>query len=81
MQGEAWACGGDQGRVGTALSRRCANAPGVGAYRALLREGVENVKAVMVVVARAGGLVRGRAAVRAAEATAVVAAVTAAAVD
>ena len=74
MQDEARACGGNQGRVRTALGRRCAHVAGAGAYRALLEEVVENVDAVAVVEGRAGGLVRGRAAVRAAEATAATAA-------
>tara|TARA_B110000046_G_C12809932_1_gene320806 strand:+ start:414 stop:704 length:291 start_codon:yes stop_codon:yes gene_type:complete len=55
--------------VRTALGRRCAHAAGAGAYRALLEVVVENVDAVEVVAGRAHGLVRGRAAVRAAEAT------------
>ena len=69
-QGEAWACRGDQGRARTALGRRHAHAVGAGAYRALLEVVVENVDAIAVVVGRAGGPVRGRAAVKAAEATA-----------
>ena len=77
MQGEAWAGGGDQGRVRTAFGRRCACAAGAGAYRALLKVVVENVDAAVVVEGRAGGPVRGRAAVRAAEATAATAAMMA----
>ena len=77
MQGETWACGGDQGRVRTALGRRCVNAAGTGAHRAPLGEVVENVDTVAVVEGRAGGPVRGRAAVRAAEATAAMAATVA----
>ena len=57
LQGEAGACGGDHGRIRTALSRRCAHATkagahatGAGAYRALLEVVVENVDAVVVVV-------------------------------
>ena len=41
MQGEVWVCGGDQGRVRTAFSRRCSHAEGAGAYRALLKELVD----------------------------------------
>ena len=78
MQGEAWACGDDQGRVRTALGRRCAHAAGAGAYRALLKAVVKNVVAVEVVAARAGGPVRRRAAVRATEAAAATAAMMAA---
>ena len=70
LQGEAGACEGDQGRVRTALGRRCAHAAGVGAHRALVEVVVENVHAIAVVAGRAGGPVSGRAAVRAAEATA-----------
>ena len=77
LRGEAWACGGDPGRVRTALGRKCAHAVGVGAHRALLGEVVENVDTVAVVEGRAGGPVRGRAAVRAAEATAAMAATVA----
>ena len=50
LQGEAWACRGDQGRARTALCRRHAHAAGAGAYRALLEVVVENVDAVVVVV-------------------------------
>ena len=71
LQGEARAGGGDQGRVWTALGRKHAHAVGERAYRALLKVVVENVNAVAVVVGRADGPLRGRAAVRAAEATAV----------
>ena len=77
MRGEAWACGGDPGRVRTAFGRRCAHAAGAGAHRALLGEEVENVDTVAVVEGRDGGPVRGRAAVRAAEATAAMAATVA----
>ena len=63
MQGEVWACGDDEGCGRTALGRRCASAVGAGAYRALLTEVVENVNTVAVVEGRAGGPVRGRAAV------------------
>ena len=70
LQGEAWACGGDQGRARMALGRGHAHAAEAGAYRALLEVVVQNVDAVAVVVGRAGGPVRGRAAVKAAEATA-----------
>ena len=77
MRGEAWACGGDPGRVRTALGRRCVNAAGTGAHRAPLGEVVENVDSVAVVEERPGGPVRGRAAVRAAEATAAMAATVA----
>ena len=54
LQGEAGACEGDQGRVRTALSRRCAHAAGVGAHRALVEVVVENVHAIAVVAGRAG---------------------------
>ena len=70
LQGEAWAGGVDQGCIGTALGSRCEHAAGAGAYYALLEVVVENVDAVEVVVGRAGGPVRGKAAVRAAEAIA-----------
>jgi hypothetical protein len=79
LQGEAWACGRDQGRVRAVLGRRYAHAAGAGAYSAFLEIVVENVDAIAVVVGRAGGSLRGRAAVRAAEATAVTAAMMAAA--
>ena len=36
LQGEAWPCGGGQGRVRTALGRRYARAKGERAYRALI---------------------------------------------
>ena len=88
LQGEAGACGDDQGCVGTALGRRCVHAEGASegasTHRALLEVVVENVDVVEVVAVRASGRVRGRPAVRAAEATAATAAmmvaVTAAAV-
>ena len=72
MQGEAWACGRDQGRARTVLGRRCAYAAGAGAYGAFLEIVVENVDSGQGEVA--GGSLRGRAAVRAAEATAATAA-------
>ena len=88
LQGEAGACGDDQGCVGTAFGRRCVHAEGASegasAHRALLEVVVENVDVVEVVAVRASGPLRGRPAVRAAEATAATAAmmvaVTAAAV-
>ena len=55
LQGEAWACGGDQGHVRTTLGLRCTHAAGAGAHRALLETVVENVDAIAVVVGRAGG--------------------------
>ena len=55
LQGEAWACRGDQGRVPTALGRRYAHAKGARTYRALLEVVVENVHAIAVVTGRAGG--------------------------
>ena len=78
MQGEVWVCGRDQGRVRTALRRRYAHAVGAGTYRALLEIVVESVDAIALVVGRAGGSLRGRAAVGAAEATAATAAAKAA---
>ena len=78
LQGEAGACGDDQGCVGTALGRRCVHAEGASegasTHRALLEVVVENVDVVEVVAVRASGRVRGRPAVRAAEATAATAA-------
>ena len=74
LQGEARACGCDQGRVRTVLDRRYAHAAGSNAYRALLEIVAENVDAIAVGMGRAGGSLRGRAAVRAAEATAATAA-------
>jgi hypothetical protein len=60
LQGEAWACGRDQGRKRTVLGRRYAHAVGSNAYRALLEIVVKNVIAIAVVVGRASGSLRGR---------------------
>ena len=78
LQGEAWAEGGDQGRVKTPFGRRYAHAAGARAYRALLEVVVENVNAIAVVVGRAGRPVRGKAVVRVAAAATTTAATTAA---
>ena len=42
LQGEAWECVGDQGRVRTAFSRKYAHAAGERAYHALVEVVVEN---------------------------------------
>ena len=49
--GEAWEGGGDQGRVRTALGRKCARAEGARAYRALLRAVAETAVAATTVAA------------------------------
>ena len=79
LQGKAWACGGDQGRVRTALGRRHTHAAGAGVHRALLKVVVGKVEKVAGVAGRPGGPVRRRAAVRATEAAAATAATMAAA--
>ena len=63
-----------------ALSRKCTHAAGAGAYHTLLDKVVENVDAIAGVVGRAGGPVRGRAAVKLVEATAATAVMAAVAV-
>ena len=78
FQSEAWAGGGCQGRVRTAIGRRYAHAKGERTYRALLEVVVENVNAIAVVVVRAGRPVRGKAVVRVAAAATTTAATTAA---
>ena len=42
LQGEAWECVGDQGRVRTAFSRKYAHEAGERAYHALVEVVVEN---------------------------------------
>ena len=78
LQGEAWAGGGDQGRVRTAKVGRCAHAQGAGAYRALLKDIDGNGGAEEVGGRRAERLVGGLAAMEAAEMAAATAAMAAA---